>query len=58
MCAGVRAGQSVRAWGAWQVVRRVSSERLPSGDLVLVLALPDGPALRVLACKLLTMRDG
>lgn len=54
----VRAGQSVRAWGAWQVVRRVRSERLPSGDLALVLALRDGPALRVPACKLLTVRDG
>ncbi|EST23515.1 hypothetical protein N566_25675 [Streptomycetaceae bacterium MP113-05] len=53
----VRAGQAVRAWGAWHTTRSVRTEPLASGDLVVVLGLDEGPALRVHASEPLTVRD-
>ncbi|MBL1113577.1 ATP-binding protein [Streptomyces sp. 110] len=45
----VRAGQRVRVWGAWHVVRSVGMERSSSdgGRDTLVLELGEGPALRI-----------
>jgi anti-sigma regulatory factor (Ser/Thr protein kinase) len=53
----VRPGQHVRAWGSWQPVRSVRTEPFPSGDLAIVIALDEGPALRVPACEPLTVRE-
>ncbi|NGO69124.1 ATP-binding protein [Streptomyces boncukensis] len=54
----VRAGQRVRAHGAWRTVRSVRSERFATGGLAIVLGLDDGPALRVPATHPLTVRPG
>jgi anti-sigma regulatory factor (Ser/Thr protein kinase) len=53
----VRAGQSVRAWGAWHTVRSVRSEHYATGGLAVVLGLDEGPALRLPASEPLTVRD-
>ncbi|MFG2989919.1 ATP-binding protein [Streptomyces sp. NPDC048257] len=48
----VQAGQSVRAWGTWRMVRSVRSERHAAGGLAVVLGLDEGPPLRVPAGSL------
>lgn len=53
----LRAGQSVRAWGAWHTIRSVRGEQLASGGLAVVLGLDEGPALRLHASSPLTVRD-
>lgn len=53
----VQPGQCVRAWGAWTTVRAVRSERYASGGPAVVIVLDDGgPALRLHAAELLTVR--
>lgn len=53
----VRPGQCVRAWGAWQTVRAVRSERYASGGLAVLIVLADGgPALRLHAAEQVTVR--
>lgn len=53
----VRPGQSIRVWGAWHTVRRVRSEQYAAGGLAMVLALDDGPALRLHASETLIVRE-
>ncbi|KAB1144465.1 ATP-binding protein [Streptomyces luteolifulvus] len=53
----VRPGQLVRMWGEWRTVRTVRTESYAAGGLAVVLALDEGPALRVHAAEPLTMRD-
>ncbi|MGW3563312.1 ATP-binding protein [Streptomyces sp. NPDC000941] len=56
--AAVRAGQCVRVWGAWHVVRSVGTERSASdGGHTIVLELEDGSALRIDSTGPLTARD-
>jgi len=43
----VRAGQCVRVWGQWHVVRSVCTGPYATGGLAVVFGLDDGPALRV-----------
>ncbi|MEU0134301.1 ATP-binding protein [Streptomyces sp. NPDC006296] len=54
----VRAGQSVRAGGAWRTVRSTRSERYASGGLFVVIDLDEGPALRLQAGEAVTVRTG
>ncbi|MFC9620380.1 ATP-binding protein [Streptomyces sp. NPDC056930] len=54
----VRAGQSVRVWGAWRTVRSVRSERYASGGLFIIVCLDEGPALRLQAGEAVTVRTG
>lgn len=55
----VRAGQSVRVGGgAWRTVRGVRSERYASGGLFVIVALDEGPALRLRAGDAVTVRTG
>lgn len=53
----VRAGQSVRVWGAWHTVRSVRAEPYASGGLAVVIGLDDGPALRMAAAAPLRVRS-
>ncbi|MET9995711.1 ATP-binding protein [Streptomyces microflavus] len=52
----VRVGQSVRDGELWRTVRSVRSERYASGGLLVVVGLEDGPALRLQAGDLVTVR--
>ncbi|MER5891782.1 ATP-binding protein [Streptomyces sp. NPDC001876] len=52
----VRVGQSVRAGGAWRMVRNVRSERYASGGLFVVIGPDEGPALRLQAGEVVTVR--
>ncbi|MFG2980717.1 ATP-binding protein [Streptomyces sp. NPDC048258] len=52
----VRAGQQVRAWGAWRAVRSVRTAPHTTGGLTVVLGLDDGPPLRVPAAEPLSVR--
>ncbi|MFI7291150.1 ATP-binding protein [Streptomyces anulatus] len=52
----VRVGQSVRDGEVWRRVRSVRSERYASGGLFVVVGLEDGPALRLQAGDVVTVR--
>lgn len=52
----VRAGQQVRAWGAWHAVRSVRTAPHTTGGLTVVLGLDEGPPLRVPAAEPLSVR--
>jgi anti-sigma regulatory factor (Ser/Thr protein kinase) len=54
----VRPGQHVRVWGAWRTVLGVRGEQHAAGGPVVVLALDEGPALRVRAVESLVVRAG
>lgn len=54
----VRVGQTVRAGGDWRTVRSVRSERYATGGLFIVVGLDDGPALRLQAADVVTVRTG
>ncbi|MFG2960600.1 ATP-binding protein [Streptomyces sp. NPDC048291] len=54
----VQPGQHVRVWGEWRVVRTMRTEPYAAGGLAVVLALDEGPALRVPAAEPLVVRDG
>lgn len=52
----VRPGQEIRAWGTWHAVRGVSTVRHATGGLAVLLALDEGPPLRVPAAEPLAVR--
>lgn len=54
----VRPGQRVRVWGEWRTVVSIRNEQRAAGGHVVVLALDDGPALRVPATEPLAVRAG
>lgn len=49
-------GAQVKLRGVWRTVRSVRGERSVTGRFVMVLGLNDGPAVRVDAAELLTVR--
>lgn len=53
----VRPGERVRVWGRWHAVDSVRREPRPDGTLTVLLALDEGPALRVRATEPLRVRD-
>ncbi|MET8243315.1 ATP-binding protein [Streptomyces sp. NPDC005202] len=54
----VRPGQHVRVWGEWRTVLGVRSDQYATGGPAVVLALDEGPALRVHAAEPLAVRVG
>ena len=54
----VQPGQHEKVWGEWRVVRHKRTETNAEGRLAVVLALDEGPALRVPAAEPLVVRDG
>ncbi|MBT2480857.1 ATP-binding protein [Streptomyces sp. ISL-94] len=52
----IRAGQHVRAWGAWHTVRSVATLRHTTGSLTVTLTLADGPPLRLPAAEPVAVR--
>ncbi len=53
----LRSGDQIKLRETWRTVRSIRGERSPSGGFVMVLALDDGPALRLDAAEPLTVRS-